>query len=288
MPIIHEGSSGQAPGAPAVKKDEAPKAPTYDGPNEEFKGKTFEDIIKITHDSRKTIGTQGSELGRLREINATLERVGRERPPVVVPEPVPAPVTEDLLEGLEDDQFVNAAIVRKLLKQAEENTQAATSSDKYKTLKTQAAAAHEVGYKKAVETGGDLFTPEILADAQKIIVDQYAPHLSQGLDISPYLRDPEVWQRAALAAHFNKGNKDVLVKYMDKRSEGPEPGANQDPVAPFAGEVPAGHAKNLNPPTGEIVLSERDQYTRKMFGWTEEEAKEKLVKEQERKAREGY
>lgn len=288
MPVIHEGSSGRVPEPLVTKVDDTPKPLTYDGPNDEFKGKTFEEIIKMNHDSRKTIGTQGSELGRLREINATLERVSHERPPVAVPEPAQPAAEEDLLGGLEDDQFVNAATVRKLLAQQKETAQVATSSERFQTLKTQAAAAHEVGYSRAKAAGGDLFTPEILAAAQKIIVEQYGPHIQRGLDIAPYLGSEDVWKRAALAAHFNAGNKEILVKYMSKPGDGPAAEITQDPVTPFEGEVPSGHAKNLNNPTGEIVLSEKDHFTRKMFGWTEEEAKEKLKAERERKAREGY
>ena len=289
--IAVEGRAGTAISSiePLQKEGDKSNAPMYDGEIEEYKGKTFDEVFKIIEDSRKTIGRQGTEIGQLRETNTTLERTIASTPPPVPAQAVETPAVEEPLANLDDDHLVSVAEVRKLIKHASESVANTSSERQFEVLKGQAAAAHEIGFATAE---GELFEG-IKKDVEKVIVEQYQPYLKAGYDISPYLRDPAVWKKAALAVHFNKGNVDMLVKYREvlgsPASTNPTVDETGAPVAPFTGEHPTGRQRQVESPQNDVTFDGKGQFLWRKLGYaSEEEAKADVLAERKRRAEGGY
>ncbi len=159
-----------------------------------FEGKTPEELTSILQDRDKVIGRQGQELGQLRE---AVERLYAERSPERPQSGPPKFNYEDPDKSIDEKIEARIAMEREQFAQVRRTDVAQRTTTAF--IDGQRAMKHNPSLYAGIEE-----------QVKQGIAQVYGPLAAQGQDVSRWLMDPEVWETAAVAIRYKRGELDKI------------------------------------------------------------------------------
>ena len=256
-----------------TKKDDDLKIP------EKYEGKSQEDLLKILVDRDKSFGEQGTRLKKVEddlEFNKRMAELNRPEAPAPIKKET-EPLKQDMPE-YKDDDFISFKDVKKLLGSAIQDDRKATQTLSQEKLLNMIGIAHDEGMKSLK---GKKIAEGIEQETSMAMFEHFKPLVEKGYDVSPYLRDPAQWEKAAKSVRFRREEYEYLT---DGKKEDKKPEDDISPMAPIKGEAPGGRGA---PSYGEepIRLTDHSKQIMERFDLSEDEAETGLRKIQDARRR---
>ena len=204
----------------AVAPVDTPSAGTLTDLPPEYQGKSPEELVKIIANKDSMIGRQSQEVADARRELAEIRDSNR-RPPATVPfdDPIPGPTHQNVpapvpapnvpvpaqnFDYSNPVESIQRLVADGVMQYAQyQNTQTRAQNQ------ARANAAFFEG-RRVVEANKELFAG-IERDVEQALISNFKPQLDQGLDISPYIRNPQIWIRAAQNIRLDREEFDKIT-----------------------------------------------------------------------------
>ena len=196
----------------------APTEPTQTQPTPppppKFEGKTPDELMSILQDRDKTIGRQGTSLSQHEyEITRLRDEVNR----LYAERSQPRPTERGTPKYNVDYEDLGGSMAQ--IAEAKAQEQIARAMEMFQQSRlTDVAQRTTIAFvdgQRNMKQNPGLYAG-IEEQVKQGIAQVYGPLASQGQDVSNYLRDPEVWETAAVAIRYKRGELDKIKPAVTK------------------------------------------------------------------------
>lgn len=215
-----------------------------------YEGKSPEELARMHYGLSKKLGEQGQVIGSLKELVEEL-RAGRvERKQTDIPNPfqsefqrsqgvAPQEVSQ---EDFNDDDFLTVGKAKQMLQREQQQQQ---QWKRYETA-NRISVAFDEG--KSTMKGDPIFEGIEKDVVQYVFEQNRIPFQMFGMDVSPYVRNPQTWRTAAVQIRAQRNEWDKISP--------PKSGGRVVPVT--ATETPSSATTFRSEPAVDVPMDDRD------------------------------